>query len=158
VRRNRLEGKSLHEGQEDGLGTFGPNCSLTSIDICDLEILCKGARHDFPRDMAYSRLTAHQWKGYQDTDNTYARQTLGARQTRYSRTLYSWEPFKSFENCGEEIVERFWDRVDTKGRDVDSIEGWTNGEEVHPIGPPRTLSYLKHHTQNLLSVEAERAG
>jgi len=61
------------------------------------------------------------WKGYQDTDNT-------------------WEPFKSFKNCGEEIIERFWDRVDTKGRDVNSIEGWTNGEEIYPIGPPRRKS------------------
>jgi len=58
------------------------------------------------------------WKGYEHTDNT-------------------WEPFKSFESCGEEIIQRFWDRVDTKDRDVDSIEGWTNGEEVYPMGPPR---------------------
>ena len=83
---------------------------------------------------------------------------LGTRQTRCSCNLCSWEPFKSFENSGEGIVERFWDRVDTKGRDVNSIEGWTNGEEVYPIGPPRTLFYLKHHPKNLLSVEAERAG
>ncbi|KAF8478593.1 hypothetical protein DFH94DRAFT_750912 [Russula ochroleuca] len=61
------------------------------------------------------------WKGYEDTDNT-------------------WEPFKSFENCGENLIERFWDRVDTKGRDLDSIEGWTNGEEIVPIGPPRRKS------------------
>ncbi|KAH9001181.1 hypothetical protein EDB92DRAFT_1825230 [Lactarius akahatsu] len=58
------------------------------------------------------------WKGYEDADNT-------------------WEPFKSFEDSGEGIVDRFWERVDTKGRDVDSIEGWTNGEEVFPTGPPR---------------------
>lgn len=70
----------------------------------------------------------------------------------------SWEPFKSFENCGEDIIERFWERVDTKGRDVNSIEGWTNGEEVYPIGPPRTLPYPKNHPGSLLSVEAERAG
>ncbi|KAH9043145.1 hypothetical protein EDB85DRAFT_1913785 [Lactarius pseudohatsudake] len=58
------------------------------------------------------------WKGYEDADNT-------------------WEPFKSFEDSGEGIVDRFWERVDIKGRDVDSIEGWTNGEEVFPTGPPR---------------------
>ncbi|KAI0306484.1 hypothetical protein B0F90DRAFT_761116 [Multifurca ochricompacta] len=58
------------------------------------------------------------WKGYQDADNT-------------------WEPFKSFENSGEEVIKRFWDRIDTKDRDVNSVEGWTNGEEVFPTGPPR---------------------
>ncbi|KAH9005245.1 hypothetical protein EDB86DRAFT_2882438 [Lactarius hatsudake] len=63
------------------------------------------------------------WKGYEDADNT-------------------WEPFKSFENSGEGIVDRFWERVDTKGRDVDSIEGWTNGEEVFPTGPPRMLPFI----------------
>ena len=77
---------------------------------------------------------------------------------RCSRNFCSWEPFKSFESCGEEIIERFWERVDTKGRDVSSIEGWTNGEEVYPVGPPRTLSYLEYYPKNLLSVEAERAG
>lgn len=56
---------------------------------------------------------------------------------RCSRVFRSWEPFKSFENSGEGIVDRFWERVDTKGRDVESIEGWTNGEEVFPTGPPR---------------------
>ena len=68
-----------------------------------------------------------------------------ARQTPCSRNFCSWEPFRSFENCGEEVIERFWERVDTKGRDVNSIEGWTNGEEVYPVGPPRTLSYLENH-------------
>ena len=61
-------------------------------------------------------------------------------QTCYSRVAHSWEPFKSFEGSGENIIERFWDCVDTKGRDVNSIEGWTNGEEVFPTGSPRTLS------------------
>ncbi len=46
--------------------------------------------------------------------------------------------------------------MDTKGRDVDSIEGWTNGEEIYPLGPPRTPSHSKRHTRNLLFVEAER--
>lgn len=67
-----------------------------------------------------------------------------------------WEPFKSFETCGEEIIQRFWDRVDTKGRDVDSIEGWTNGEEVYPMGPPRMPSVFIFRRGILLSVEAER--
>jgi len=65
---------------------------------------------------------------------------LCARQAPCSRNFYSWEPFRSFENCGEEVIDRFWERVDTKGRDVNSIEGWTNGEEIYPVGPPRTLS------------------
>ena len=46
--------------------------------------------------------------------------------------------------------------MDTKGRDVDSIEGWTNGEEVYPMGPPRMSSVFIYHRGILLSVEAER--
>jgi len=79
-----------------------------------------------------------------------------ACKPRCSRLSCRWEPFKSFENCGEEIVQKFWDRVDTKGRDVDSIEGWTNGEEVFPMGPPRMSSYFICRRRILPSVEAER--
>jgi hypothetical protein len=53
-------------------------------------------------------------------------------------------------------VQRFWDRVDTNGRDVDSIEGWTNGEEVFPMGPPRMPSSFIYRRRILLYVEAER--
>lgn len=42
--RNHLEGEGLHERQENGLGTFSVQHLLTSIDMRDLEILCKGAR------------------------------------------------------------------------------------------------------------------
>ncbi|KAI9446368.1 hypothetical protein H4582DRAFT_2069720 [Lactarius indigo] len=77
------------------------------------------------------------WKGYDDADNT-------------------WEPFKSFENSGEGIVDRFWERVDTKGRDVDSIEGWNNGEEVFPTGPPRMPPFIEPLSLgHSFSVEAE---
>jgi hypothetical protein len=48
MRRNRLEGKGLHERQENGLGGFSVQRLLTSIEMHDLEILCKGARHVFP--------------------------------------------------------------------------------------------------------------
>lgn len=51
VRRNRFEGKGLHEGQEDGLGRFSLDRSLTLIDTCNLEILCKGARLVFLQDV-----------------------------------------------------------------------------------------------------------
>src|SRR5216683_4199994 len=151
VRRNRFEGKGLHEGQEDGLGRFSLDRSLTLIDTCNLEILCKGARHVFLQDVRDThRLLPVSGKVIKTlTTRTHAL-TLGARQTRCSRNLSSWEPFKSFKNCGEEIIERFWDRVDTKGRDVNSIEGWTNGEEIYPIGPPRTPSHPKHNPRNLL--------
>jgi hypothetical protein len=55
ARRNRLEGKSLHERQADGLGRFSVWHSLTSIsiDLYDLEILCKGARHAFLSYLRY---------------------------------------------------------------------------------------------------------
>ncbi|KAI0256791.1 hypothetical protein BJV78DRAFT_1166968 [Lactifluus subvellereus] len=70
------------------------------------------------------------WKGYEESDNT-------------------WEPFKSFEGSGEGIIERFWDCVDTKGRDVNSIEGWTNGEEVFPTGSPRRKGRPASRKDNL---------
>ena len=47
--------------------------------------------------------------------------------------------------------------MDVKGRDVGSIEGWTNGEEVFPVGPPRMPSYFICLRIILLSVEVERA-
>lgn len=53
-------------------------------------------------------------------------------------------------------MQNFWDRVDTKGRDVDSIEGWDNGEEVFPQGPPRMSSNFTCRRRILPSVEAER--
>jgi len=42
-----LESKSLHEGQEDGLGAFNLRRSCTHIDMYSLEILRKGARNIF---------------------------------------------------------------------------------------------------------------
>ena len=131
---------------------------LTPIETRNLEILCKGTIHVFLFEATCSP-QAVQWKGYEDTENTYGYLNIGGtRQTPCSRNFCSWEPFKSFESCGEEIIQRFWERVDTKGRDVSSIEGWTNGEEVYPVGPPRMFSYLENYPKNLLSVEAERAG
>ena len=47
--------------------------------------------------------------------------------------------------------------MDTKGRDVDSTEGWASGEEVFPMGPPRVPSYFICRRKILLSVEVERA-
>ena len=46
--------------------------------------------------------------------------------------------------------------MDIKGRNVDSIEGWTNGEEVFPMGPPRMPSSFICRRSILPSVEAER--
>ena len=83
------------------------------------------------------------WKGYGDADNTYVHITLCGCWPRCSRVARSWEPFKSFENSGEGVVERFWERIDTQGRDVDSVEGWTNGEEVFPTGPPRMPPFIE---------------
>ena len=115
------------------------------------EVLCESARTSSLS--LCRRLISLQWKGYGDADNTYVHVTSWGRWL----TSSSWEPFKSFEHSGEGIVDRFWERVDTKGRDVDSIEGWTNGEEVFPTGPPRMPSFIEHSYGHLLFIEAEGA-
>jgi hypothetical protein len=47
--------------------------------------------------------------------------------------------------------------VDTKGRDVDLIEGWINGEEVYPMGPPRMPFSFICSRRVLPSVKVEKA-
>jgi hypothetical protein len=107
------------------------------------EVLCESAKLSLPT----SSLSAQ----YPFLFSGRAMETLTTRKFIYavacprcSCVVCSWEPFKSFENSGEGLVDRFWERVDTRGRDVDSIEGWTNGEEVFPTGPPRMSPFIEH--------------
>ncbi|KAF9484733.1 hypothetical protein BDN70DRAFT_872280 [Pholiota conissans] len=57
------------------------------------------------------------WKGYSPDDDT-------------------WEPYESFAES-EQIVEAFWKRCTTHGRDTSDMSLFKAGEEFRPIGPPR---------------------
>ncbi|KAJ6496978.1 hypothetical protein C8R47DRAFT_972794, partial [Mycena vitilis] len=48
----------------------------------------------------------------------------------------SWEPITSFSGS-EEIVERFWMRVDLGGRDIKNMTQFKVGETFVQVGPPR---------------------
>lgn len=53
--------------------------------------------------------------------------------------LISWEPSTSFGNGSEHILQRFWDRVDTGGRDINDAALFSKGDELYPQGPPSAL-------------------
>ncbi|KAF8965253.1 hypothetical protein BDZ97DRAFT_1812837 [Flammula alnicola] len=57
------------------------------------------------------------WKGYSPADDT-------------------WEPIESF-NGSEHIVQAFWERAHTDGRDFNNMSLFNVGETFRPIGPPR---------------------
>ncbi|KAJ7509989.1 hypothetical protein B0H11DRAFT_1957091 [Mycena galericulata] len=57
------------------------------------------------------------WKGYSSDDNT-------------------WEPVGSFSGS-EDIITKFWDRVDVGDRDIKNMTQFSIGETFIPIGPPR---------------------
>jgi hypothetical protein len=57
---------------------------------------------------------------------------------RYLDFAYTrWEPPASFEGGSEHMLTRFWERVDTGGRDINDASLFTKGEELAPKGPPR---------------------
>ncbi|KAF9464785.1 hypothetical protein BDZ94DRAFT_1255878 [Collybia nuda] len=57
------------------------------------------------------------WRGYGADDDT-------------------WEPVESFEGS-EDIIDTFWGRAHTGGRDYHNIRAFKVGEEFLPMGPPR---------------------
>lgn len=54
----------------------------------------------------------------------------------HSFFLSSWEPPTSFVDGSEYILQRFWDRVDTGGRDINDGALFSKGDELFPQGPP----------------------
>src|SRR5260370_4395217 len=117
-RRVRCEGKSLHERQEDGLGESRVKYTNTAIYMYHLEILCKGARNvslsQFLDSHYLLRVSGRAMK-------TLTTRTLARHQGLVLHVAHiscRWEPFKSFQSCGEEIIERVWDRVANQGRRV----------------------------------------
>lgn len=66
--------------------------------------------------------------------------------THYFVCQYSWEPPASFEGSAEEILSKFWDRVELGGRDLKDANAFEKDELLHPTGPPRTsaLSPFAH--------------
>ncbi|KAJ7046912.1 hypothetical protein C8F04DRAFT_1062141 [Mycena alexandri] len=57
------------------------------------------------------------WKGYTMDENT-------------------WEPIASFSGS-EDIIEKFWERVDLNNRDRKNMTQFRVGETFLPVGPPR---------------------
>ncbi|KAH0830749.1 hypothetical protein J3R83DRAFT_2228 [Lanmaoa asiatica] len=49
---------------------------------------------------------------------------------------FSWEPTDSFQGGSEHILESFWDRIDTGGRDISDATAFKKGEELFISGPP----------------------
>ncbi|KAJ7097853.1 hypothetical protein B0H15DRAFT_797557 [Mycena belliarum] len=68
------------------------------------------------------------WKGYSSDDNT---QVLDRRSF--------WEPVASFSGS-EDILERFWARVDVGNRDIKNMTQFKLGETFFPVGAPRRKS------------------
>lgn len=50
---------------------------------------------------------------------------------------YSWEPIENMEGS-EETVTRFWERINTNGRDHRDLRQFKAGEVFLPIGPPKS--------------------
>ncbi|KAJ7343367.1 hypothetical protein DFH08DRAFT_224658 [Mycena albidolilacea] len=57
------------------------------------------------------------WKNYGSDENT-------------------WEPITSFHGS-EDVIERFWARIDMKDRDITKLTQFKLGETFVPVGPPR---------------------
>ncbi|KAF8844452.1 hypothetical protein BDN67DRAFT_1065964 [Paxillus ammoniavirescens] len=57
------------------------------------------------------------WKGYGWDDST-------------------WEPTESFQTGSEHILEAFWQRINTDGRDISDAQAFKKGEELFISGPP----------------------
>ncbi|KAF8559757.1 hypothetical protein OG21DRAFT_484841 [Imleria badia] len=73
------------------------------------------------------------WKGYGWDDST-------------------WEPTDSFQDGSEHILESFWERIDTGGRDISDATAFKKGEELLISGPPGKKS-LKRKT-SLAKIQA----
>ncbi|KAG8217700.1 hypothetical protein J3R82DRAFT_5856 [Butyriboletus roseoflavus] len=48
----------------------------------------------------------------------------------------TWEPTDSFQGGSEHILESFWERIDTGGRDISDATAFKKGEELLISGPP----------------------
>lgn len=53
---------------------------------------------------------------------------------------FSWEPTDSFQGS-EHILETFWERIDTGGRDISDATAFKKGEELLISGPPGIFTY-----------------
>ncbi|KAK0503436.1 hypothetical protein EDD18DRAFT_1137841 [Armillaria luteobubalina] len=54
----------------------------------------------------------------------------------YSSEESTWEPKESFEGS-EDILEQFWVRANTNGRDIEDLSLFRVDETFYPTGPPR---------------------
>lgn len=54
----------------------------------------------------------------------------------YSPEHDTWEPTESFVGS-EDIVQKFWERADSGGRDINNLSLFKEGDLFLPLGPPR---------------------
>ncbi|KAG7447905.1 uncharacterized protein BT62DRAFT_1003689 [Guyanagaster necrorhizus] len=74
------------------------------------------------------------WKGYSSEESTYASRSLSVHSYSYSHSR--WEPKESFEGS-EDILDQFWARSSTNGRDIEDLSLFHVDESFYPTGPPR---------------------
>ncbi|PBK97042.1 hypothetical protein ARMGADRAFT_1010555 [Armillaria gallica] len=60
----------------------------------------------------------------------------------YSSEESTWEPKESFEGS-EDILEQFWARANTNGRDIQDLSLFRVDENFYPTGPPRRTGKRK---------------
>lgn len=68
--------------------------------------------------------------------------------------LRSWEPEESFDGSADEIVNKFWERVNLGGRKRNVAADFNHDEQFHPTGPPRKsllYSFTRFHPMSTTS-------
>uniref|UniRef100_A0A8H7Y5I2 DNA repair protein rhp54 n=1 Tax=Psilocybe cubensis TaxID=181762 RepID=A0A8H7Y5I2_PSICU len=75
------------------------------------------------------------WKGYKPEDDTRV-MIFRLANSPNDREIYRWEPAESFVGS-EDMVEAFWERARTNGRDRNDMSLFKSGETFRPIGPPK---------------------
>lgn len=66
-----------------------------------------------------------------------------------------WEPIDSFVGS-EALVNAFWERAQTNGRDINDMSLFKAGETFHPVGPPSMYPFIVNLPEYLFTSTSER--